>query len=81
MNSGWNKIRTDPLTVSVFLAIFFANLCTQKHIDPRAYTPGGGWEEGGSSLQALLRNAGGLSLENPPAPPLKIVETRVQSAK
>jgi hypothetical protein len=32
----------DHTPASVFLAIFFANLRTQKHNDPREYTPGGG---------------------------------------
>ena len=66
---------------SVFLAIFFANLGTQKHNDRRAYTRGGGGGRGGSSLQALLRNERGLSLANPCALPPKTVATDLQSAK
>ena len=71
----------DHTPAGVFLAIFFADLRTQKHNDRREYTPGGRGEESGSSLQALLKNTHALSLANPHGSPPKIVETRVQSAK
>ena len=71
----------DHTPVGVFLAIFFANLRTQKHNDRREYTRREGWKEGRSSLQADLQNNEALSLANPRAAPTKIGETNVESAK
>jgi len=71
----------DHTPVSVFLAILLPQLRTQKHIDPRAYTRGGGWEASGSSLQAILRMDEGFSLENSCPSPPKIIQTKVESAK
>lgn len=71
----------DDRPVGVFLAIFFADLRTQKHNDRREYTPCGRWEEVESSLQANLPHLSGLSLANPRNSTPKIVESRVQSAK
>ena len=67
--------------IGVLLTIFFANLGTQKHNDPREYTRHDGWEEGRSSLHRLLRNIDALLLANPSAIPPKIAETEVESAK
>ena len=70
----------DHTPAGVFLAIFFADLSTQKHNDWREYTPGGRGDESGSSLQTNLQNARGHSLANPLASSTKKIETRVQSA-
>jgi hypothetical protein len=71
----------DDTPVGVILAILLPNLRAEKHNDWREYRPGGGWEEGGSSLQANLRRRSVCSLGNPRAAPPKIVETRGESAK
>ena len=71
----------DDTPVGVFLAIFFANLRTQKHNDRREYTPSSRWEGSGSSLQALLKSDDALSLAIPLNSPPKIIETTIESAK
>ncbi len=78
---GGETLGFDDTPVGVLLASFFANLRTQKHNDRREYTRRAGWEEGRSSLHALLRNNDALSLVNSCAAPPKRGEIMVESAK
>ena len=68
--------------IRVLLAVLFADLRAQKHSGQRVYTIIGRAEEGGFSLQSLLRKeVEAVSLGKSSATTPKIVETKVESVK